>query len=264
MEPTFKINGTKYHFKQINLETYYALQEILADVKKGSEYEIVEAVTDCPATELKKLKYKDWLLVWEEAQVHITEINGTTDAIRPIIEHKGVKYGLPKVEDLTVGEFVDLDVILTSPGAEKKLAEIAAVVYRPIVKQKGENVELAPYDEKGYRERLELFQDLPIKAIKSANAFFLQSVNSSLRNTAEFLLNQPEMNLFSPEGQVLLQGFLQPEPGGEYSTHWLEKILSDFKKLRALRSEKHSTGWLGKKIKSINKISLIKRSKNIV
>jgi hypothetical protein len=264
MQAKFRIGKTTYQFKEIDLKTYYKLQEILNSPKKGTEYEIVEAVTDCPVKELKKLKYQDWILVWEECNVHITDLQGTTDAIRPVIEWKGKKYALPKIEDITVGEFADLDTIITSQGAEKKLAEIAAVLYRPVIRQTAWSIKIADYDSEGYEERLALFQDLPLAYIKSANSFFLQSANSSLKNTVESLLKLPEMKMLDPQGQELVKQFLQPDPGGEYSTYWPERILSDFKKLRSLRLEKRSTGWRGSVTRFGKAIWPFKRSKNIV
>jgi len=264
MQAKFRIGKTTYQFKEINLKSYYRLQDILNSPKKGSEYEIVEAVTDCPVKELKKLKYADWLLVWEECNLHISDLQGTTDAIQPIIQFNGVKYALPKIDDLTVGEFADLDVILTSPGSEKRLAEIAAILYRPVIKQNAFVTKIAEYDPDGYEERLALFQELPLSAIKSANSFFLQSANLSLKSTAESLLKLPEMKMLDPQGQELVRQLLQPGPGGEYSMSWQQKILSDFTELRSLRSEKRLTGWRGNVTKLKNKIWPYKRSKNIV
>lgn len=264
MTAKFRIGKETYHFKEISLKSFYRLHDILNSPKKGSEYEIVEAVTDCPVKELKKLKYADWLLVWEECNVHLSDIQGTTDAIQPILEFRGVKYALPKIEDITVGEFADLDVILTSPGSEKKLAEIAAILYRPVLKQNAWVTKIADYDTEGYEERLALFQELPLSAIKSANSFFLQSANLSLKSTAESLLKLPEMKMLDPQGQELVRQLLQPGHGGEYSMSWQEKILSDFRELRSLRSERRSTGWRGSVTKLGNKIWPFKRSKNIV
>jgi hypothetical protein len=72
------------------------------------------------------------------------------------------------------------------------------------------------------------------------------------------------MKMLDPQGQELVKQFLQPDPGGEYSTYWPERILSDFKKLRSLRLEKRSTGWRGSVTRFGKAIWPFKRSKNIV
>ena len=258
---TFKIKGVEYEFKDITLKSYYELQNILINPEKGSEYKIVSLITDCPVEQLLQLKYKDWLMIWEETQIQVTKIKGNTQSINPIIEFKGVKYGLPNIDEMTVGEFADLDIILNSENAERRLEEIAAVVYRPVIKQKGNQLELAPYDTEGFKERRELFLDLPITAIRSANSFFLQYANLSLKSTLESLVNTPEMKMLPEKDQELLQSLVQVDLGGELSIAWLEKILFDFQKLRSYRLDPVLTGLPGKKTKLQRLISSFRNKK---
>jgi len=254
MKALFKINGTEYEFKDITLRTYYNIKEILQDPKKGSEFEIVSVMTGCPVSELKRLKYQDWLMVWEEAQLKMISASQSTESIRPIIEFDGVKYGLPAIEDITIGEFADLDIIMAGDNAESKLANIAAVLYRPILKKKGNRLTLEPYNTEKYQERLEAFQDLPISAIKSANAFFLQSANSLLKSTADSLIQKAQkQNLTPSEGLEALQNLLLQDPGGELSILLQEKILFDLTKLQVSQSDKVLTGLLGRKT-GLNKL----------
>jgi hypothetical protein len=172
----------------------------------------------------------------------------STEAIRPIVEFNGVKYGLPKVEELTIGEFADLDLIMSGDSAEAKMAEIAAILYRPILKQRGNTLTLEPYDSDKYKERLETFQDFPISGIKSANTFFLQSANSLLKSTAESLVKKSQkQNSMSPEGLEALQSLLQLEPGGALSIQLQGKILSDLTKLPSSQFDLPLIGLRGKK-----------------
>ena len=250
IKAAFKINGNEYAFKDITLRTYYTLKKILENPDKGSEFEIVEVMTGCPVGELKKLKFPDWLMVWEEAQLQAITMSQTTEAIRPTVEFNGIKYGLPKVEDLTIGEFADLDLLMSGDSAETKMAEIAAILYRPILKQKGNTLVLEPYDSDKYKERLEAFQDFPISGIKSANTFFLQSANSLLKSTAESLVKKSQkQNSMSPEGLEALQSLLQQDPGGALSIQLQGKILSDLTKLPSSQFDLPLIGLLGKRTK---------------
>lgn len=251
MKATFSIKGKTYSFGEVSLRMYYEIRAILAKGEdREAEFDIVHSLTGCPPEDLKKLKFQDWNLVWGEAQYHLITLGSTTDLIKPIVEFKGVKYGLPAIEDLTIGEFADLDLLLSGDSAENKLAEIAAILYRPIVSQKGETLILEPYDSVTYKQRVEDFQDFPLAAIKSANTFFLQSANSSLKSTAEFLQKEAQkMNLISPEDQALLQNLLQQDPGGDSLISLQEKILSDLTKLPSSRYARPSTGLLGRKTK---------------
>lgn len=250
-KPSFKINGKTYEFKEVTLRDYQTIKELLAEPDtKEAEFKIAEAMTGCPVDQLRRLKYPDWLLVWEEIASQITTITNSTESIAPVIEFKGKKYGLPLIEDLTIGEFADLDIIMSGNNAEAKMAEIAAVLYRPVVKQKGNTLILEEYSSAGFKERLEEFQDFPLSGIRSANAFFLQSANSLLRSTAESLAKKSQkQNLMSPEGLEALQDLLQRDPGGDLSIHLQQKILLDLTKLPSSRFGWVSTGLLGRKTK---------------
>jgi hypothetical protein len=263
MKATFTINKEVYSFQDVTLRTYYRLREILAKGEnKTSEFEVVECLTGCPTKTLKQLPYTDWLLVWEEANLQIGKLTGDTDAIRPIIELNGIKYGLPAVPDLTIGEFADLDVILSSGKAEEKLADIAAVLYRPVIKHKGNKIVLEPYDTDGFEERKALFLDLPITCIRSANAFFLQYANSSLKNTADSLLRKEKKRGTSQDVLDKLQSLIQQDPGGDLSISLQEEILLNLKEHPSSRFARLSTGLVGKKTKLANIISQFRRKQN--
>ena len=263
-KPSFKINGTSYEFKEVTLKDYYTIKEVLGNPDaKAAEFKIAEIITACPVDQLRKLKYPDWLIVWEEIANQITTMSSATESIVPIVEFKGKKYGLPKIEDLTVGEFADLDIIMSSNNAETKMAEIAAVLYRPIIKQRGNTLTLEDYSSEGFKDRLEAFEEFPLSAIRSANAFFLQSANSLLKSTAESLVNKAtKQNLMSSEGLEALQNLLQQDPGGALSIHLQEKILLDLTKLPSSRYGWGLTGLLGKKTKIVNTIWPFKRKQN--
>lgn len=258
MKATFKIGKTTYTFGDLTLRRYYELKKLLETEAKDKEFQIVEIMTGCPISELKKLSFNDWLIVWAETEYQLTSMQGDTEFIRPIIELNGTKFGLPAIEDITIGEFADLDIILSGNNAEAKMAEIAAVLYRPIKSQKGDKIVLVEYDVDGFNERVQLFQDLPLSAIKSANSFFLQSANSYLRSTADSLLNLEETKLMSPKDLANIRHLLLQGPGGEPSMPWLEKILSDFKQLRSSRYAQHLTGLPGKKTKQKNWLSRLR------
>lgn len=261
MKATFKIGKTTYEFKDLTLRKYYELKKILDAGGKEVEFEIVQCVTDCPIKELKRLSFADWLIIWAEAEHQLSHLQGDTESIRPIIELNGVKYGLPAVEDITIGEFADLDIILSGDNAESKMAEIAAVLYRPVLSHKGEKIVLEAYDSDGFKERVEKFQDMPLSCIKSANSFFLRYADSLLKSTADSLLSLQEMNLISPKDLDNLRNLLQPVPGGEPSMYWLGKILSDFKELRSSQYAQHLTGSPGKKTSLKDKLWPFNRNK---
>lgn len=259
---SFIILEKEYFFSDITLRRYYELQRILANPADGSEYEIVSALTDCPIDILKKLKYTVWLQIWEEAQIHIMSIADTkTENVKPIIELHGIEYGLPDINDITLGEFIDLDLLLQSTNSDGKLNEIAAIIYRPIVKKTKNSIKIEAYEADEAKERAELFMDLPIDSIRSANSFFLHYANLSLKNTVEYLAQTPQAKMMPQQDQEVLQNLAQQGFGGIQSTPLLEKILYNLQKLPSYQSGKRLTGLRGKRTSILSRILNYKKQK---
>jgi hypothetical protein len=159
---------------------------------------------------------------------------------------------------MTIGEFADLEILFAADDFQNRLHEAAAILYRPIVKQSGEIITIEEYDTEKCRERAELFLDLPISAIRSANSFFLRYAHLSLNNIAASLSQMPETQRMHQKDLEELQSLLQQESGGISSIPFLEKTLSDFQKLRRLDYEVALTGLVGNQTKPKSKISKLK------
>ncbi len=235
-EAKFKINEKEYKFNEITLRTYYQILDLdrVNLTERQLEYKIVNLLTDCPEKEMRKLKFSDWLIVWEEAKFRIGTIKGNADSIKPVVELNGVKFSLPDISDMSIGEFADLEVINSAPDASRRLNEIAAVLYRPIKKAKGKKIITEEYDSEGFEERKELFMDLPLTAIKSANSFFLQSVQQSIESTLVSLKSMTKsssMTLEQKENLLNLVTKLQ-EYGGTSSIDLQTSILLDLSQLQ--------------------------------
>lgn len=261
-KPNFQIGAKTYHFEDVTVRTYNTLQTILASEEPDKEFAIVACLTSAPIAELKTLKFTDWLLVWEETILQIQTLNGTTDKIQPIIHFQGVKWGLPNVQDMSVGEFADLEVFFAQKDSGTKMHQAAAILYRPVVKQKGEYLLLEPYDAEKTRERCEDFLDLPLSAIRSANAFFLQSATLLLRNTAHSLFQSKGMNWMSPEDREQLLKLTQLDLGGESSMPSAEKILLDLTKQHSSRFARPTIGLPIKRQSLKGRILDYKRRRN--
>jgi hypothetical protein len=259
---SFEIEKKEYRFKDITLARYYELQAILGSPDEDSRFEIASILTDCPVEDLKSLKYHEWDLIWETTNAVITSMSSTTESIQPIIEFKGVEYGLPAIEDLTVGEFADLDIIMASQNPEKRMAEIAAILYRPIQSREGEDIVLEKYDTAGFKKRAKAFEHLPLTAIRSANAFFLRCAMLSLGNTRDSLLKTLKTNSMFPSDLDSPADLQLQEFGGESLTSLLEKILLSLEMPQVYPSDKVLTGSLGEKTKSKSRIWPFKHKQN--
>jgi hypothetical protein len=153
---------------------------------------------------------------------------------------------------MTIGEFADLDIIASGPSPEKRLAEIASIVYRPVVEETPDYILLEKYTVEGAKKRERLFQFLPLSAIKSANAFFLQSASQSLKNMLDSSSLEKKNSTYLLDLEDLEKS-LQPDSGGPSLTSYLEKIPSGLMTLQNYLSEQPLTGSPGKKTISENK-----------
>lgn len=243
----FKIGKQEYVVKDVNLMNYKDVMEMLQNPDGETPFEIVEFLSGCPKEDLKALKYSDWYFLWQEVQDLLTG-NYTTQSILPIIEFAGIKYGLPQIEDMSVGEFADLDIIASGTNPENRLAEVAAILYRPVIEETDTYIKLEKYTVEGAKKREKLFQYLPLSAIKSANAFFLQSASRSLENMLGYLQNQNQTSTF-PQDLEDLEKSLPPDLGGYSLMSLLEKIPSDLTLLQNSLYGPPSTGLLGRETK---------------
>jgi hypothetical protein len=246
----FTIDNKDYLVRDIHLQNYKDVMGLIEAPDADTPYEVVEYLSGCPKEELRGLKASDWFFLWSEVEEMILGQN-TTAAIQPIIEFMGVKYGLPQIEDMSIGEFADLDIIASGPSPEKRLAEIASIVYRQVVEETPDYIRLEKYTVEGAKKREREFQFLPLSAIKSANAFFLQSASQSLKNMLDSSKLKKTNSTFLLDLEDLERS-LQPDSGGPSLTSYLEKIPSGLMTLQNYLSEQPSTGSPGRRTKLEN------------
>ena len=253
MKPQFSINGTTYHFQELTLRKFNALKPLLMEETTQNKMEIVSIITECPVSELRKLSYSDWSIVWDEAIFCITFFTSADDIITSFT-HNGVEYALSNIEDITIGEFIDLDLILQEGLMNDTLARLATILYRPVVKRLKHKIEVAPYDPAESNFRAEEFLDIPIKYIKSANAFFLTSAQALQKNLLDSSNLTEILKSLSQSDREELQNLLQQDLGGWSSTELQETIHSIFRELLNSHSDRFSIGWLGKKLRQRGKL----------
>ena len=103
-------------------------------------------------------------------------------------ELNGVKYGfIPNLEDLSLGEYIDLETYLKE---DKNLHKTAAVMYRPITKEYDDL-----YDIESYNSDLkaqEVMKQAPISVISQGVVFFYSIANELLRGLNRSLTAQEE------------------------------------------------------------------------
>jgi hypothetical protein len=94
----------------------------------------------------------------------LLEMIGQKQKLQPIVEYNGKEYGfIPSLEELTLGEYVDLDEYLSDM---EYLHKTVAVLYRPITQKIGYKYTIEPYEPNdGYK-------DFPLGVALGALVFF--------------------------------------------------------------------------------------------
>lgn len=131
--------------------------------------ECISIALDCDPQEIRDLPYKDYSLL--QSKMSFIGHEPTKD-VQSIIEIDGVRYGLePDMSLITAGVFIDAEQFKQDPIVN--LHNTLALIYRPIVKEVGDEYEIEPHSAKGFEKRANLFRDkVSIEVVLGTTLFF--------------------------------------------------------------------------------------------
>ena len=175
-------------WNEVSISQYSKLMKVL-DNEDASEIELIirtlEALVGIESRVLTKapLKYLKGVYI----ELAILTSKEPANHLKKVIEIDGVEYGMiPDFNDLTLGEFVDLDNYLQDSW--NNLVKIFAVLYRPIVERKGDKYIIEDYTLKDIKERREIFSDkLSIDTAFGAMVFFYDIGSKLIENMVSSL-----------------------------------------------------------------------------
>jgi len=111
---------------------------------------------------------------------------------------------IPKLDDITLGEYVDIEANISD---WQKMHKAMAVLYRPVNFKAKDKYGIAPYDVN--EEIQELMKEMPLDAAISSMLFFYNLGNDLLGAIPKYL----EQNL-KKEDMQMLDKHLQKNGGG--------------------------------------------------
>lgn len=247
----FKIGKTRYKISTVRIRDYYAIRGALILQHDELTYDLVSRLSGCEVEDLKTLNPQEFLEIWSSLEVMLEKHVLQNLEARTKITHDGIEYGLVNFEDLSIGEFADLDLILQDSNFENRLHEVLAVLYRPIISKNFLSWQIEPYDTKSYRTRCQTFLDLPIKHARAVMSFFLASAIASSGLTKVY---SQMTSKTQKETQHLLLTILTGR-GTLLSYTSLMKILWTSTGQPGSELEKHLTSLFGEENKSDVKMS---------
>jgi hypothetical protein len=128
----------------------------------------------------------DWYDIMQVGNSLTDYLLKQSDEFHPTFEFKGTKYTFLDLANLTFGEFIDIDTLLSRSDIERRsqLNLMMSMFYREI----GEDGKIVPYDASKVNERAELFKALPIKYVHGSMSFFLRLEKQLREPSLRFLV----------------------------------------------------------------------------
>tara|TARA_R110000868_G_scaffold159206_3_gene387890 strand:- start:240 stop:971 length:732 start_codon:yes stop_codon:yes gene_type:complete len=172
----FKLDEKEYEIPEImTIENYskiFKIKDLFSDDYFAAK--LVSIVTGAPVEDLLDGDYEEVSYI----AAYIMELlPKTKPEFKDRFELDGISYGfIPKWQDMTYAEFVDMDTIATRKQDEmlNMLHILLAVMYRPITNERTEHdFDIEKYDVKKMTKRAELFKsNLDVRYVLGAQTFF--------------------------------------------------------------------------------------------
>lgn len=172
------------------------------EVFEGREYDdyysglkFLEIFCGVPYNEALQIKIKD-------LQEAVGKINKALEE-KPSLIHKftlgDTEFGfIPKLDDMTFGEYIDIDENITD---WKNMHKAMAVLYRPVKEKKRDKYVIEKYKGDNYYEAM---LDMPMSVVMSAMLFFYR-LESELLGVMTRYLQKNQKQILSTLEPVLMQ-----------------------------------------------------------
>jgi hypothetical protein len=199
----------------ITLEQYQKFAKLNTEENQNSNFllhKMVEIFCRLDLKDIARIKY-------QYVNSIVSDLNNIFNAKTELIQTfklKGIGYGfIPKLDDITLGEYIDLDNNISD---WETMHKAMAVLYRPITLQKGDRYQIEEYTAK---EDTEKFKDMPLDVVMGSLVFFWSLSSELLQTTLKYLAKEMEGNLTIQQRQALEESGV----GISQSMGWLRAML---------------------------------------
>lgn len=194
---------------KLSFGDYIKLLKLIEDNQENEQMmndRIVQFFTGDMLKDVRKMKSADYDLILSTVLKCFQE----KPSLTMITEIKGKAFGfIPKLDDLTVGEYIDLDYNLKS---KEDWPRAMAILYRPIVETKKKTFWSSTHDKYDIEEYessekyAELMNDLPADIGLGAVLFFWTLSKDLLTATLHYMENQLKAEKQAQKREALEKG----------------------------------------------------------
>ena len=170
--------------KEITLGQYQKFEKLNTKENQDSTFllqKMIEIFCNLDLKDVAEIKYKSV----QEIVVHLNKVFDSKHSLIPTFQLGGVEYGfIPILDDMTLGEYIDLDENL---GDWSNMHKAMSVLYRPIKFKKGHKYNIETYN--GMNEALKY---MPLDVVFSAMVFFWNLNNELVQTILNYLAKESE------------------------------------------------------------------------
>ncbi len=167
------------NLREVTLKQYQRYSELETEENKNTSFllqKMLEIFCNVDLKDVAKVRYTDLINVTND----LSNILNKEYSLVQRFKLNGVEYGfVPMLEDISLGEFIDLDNYL---GNWKTMHKAMSVLYRPVVEKKEDRYTIQEYE--GANDKL---LEMPLDIVFGSVVFFYHLSQELLKTTLNYL-----------------------------------------------------------------------------
>jgi hypothetical protein len=175
------------NLSEIKLAQYQKFLKI-AETNEDSEFlhqKMVQYFCGVDLRDIANIKHRQVM----EITASINEMFKVSHKLIPRFKMGGVEFGfIPNLENITQGEFVDLDTYISD---WQEMHKAMAVLFRPITKKVNDKYQIEDYN--GSITYSEVMKHAPLDVVLGATVFFYHLGNELMKSTLTYLEENPQV-----------------------------------------------------------------------
>ena len=205
----------------ITLEQYQKFAKLNTEENQNTNFllhKMVEIFCRLDLKDIARIKFNYVTQIVND----LNNIFNTKTELIPTFKMKGVEYGMiPKLDDITLGEYIDLDNNISD---WEPMHKAMAVLYRPIKLKKDHRYQIEEYT--GEEDAVK-FKDMPLDIVMGSLVFFWSLSSELLQTTLKYLAQEMKEELTFQQRVILEESGV----GINQSMDWLKGMLPSLTQL---------------------------------